>query len=237
MPQCIYCFVGERKTLVQTVEAINLAGNLIRRRGFVHLCRAWLTVPSPRWSTVQGISTIEPTWAVMLVKLAVVKIVSDSTSALPFNWFELLLLGAAGAALNPLLLLLLLFVAPFTTLKLLEPLLKSLMALGTVKFRPSVGLSRSNTFVWFCSTFFGIIKKPFRTPAGTAKSNGLGWAATWWMTEKRREVKKRKRFFRVIDERKAMGQRLYHFLHSNALSARPPADIGWAGGVDWIRQP
>lgn len=127
-----------------------------------HVCAcSTLTVPSPMWWTVQGISTIDPTCAVMLVKFAVLNDVSKSASFVPFNWFELLVvvLFKFIPSLNPLLL----FIVCLILLKLFGFLLESLiwLMLGTVLLpKDDVTLSRSKIFVWFCSTFFGIIKKP-----------------------------------------------------------------------------
>lgn len=135
------------------------------------LLRTQLTVPSVTWWTVHGISTIEPTWAVMLVKFTVLKDVSSTIGlVVAFNWFtllELLLLFVVvvlRVCLNPSfgLLLLILFVIGLKLLILLESLIK----FGTVKkllllllVTPLI-LSLSNVRVWFCSTLFGIIKKP-----------------------------------------------------------------------------
>lgn len=123
--------------------------------------RSTLTVSSaPRWWTVQGISTMEPTWDVMLVKLVVLKkVVSSAAASLVDNWFELWLL-VVFAILNPTPKPLLLIVEFLGLLRLFKFLLESLIELGTVKF-PADTLSRSKIFVWFCSTFFGIIRKPY----------------------------------------------------------------------------
>lgn len=115
-----------------------------------------LTVPSPRWWTVQGTSTIEPTCDVTLVKLVVLKNVISSVSLSPDNWFELFFVLFK---FNPSLLLTVVFLI---LLKLSTLLLESLIELGTVKFPSDVNLSRSKIFVKFCSTFFGIIKKPLK---------------------------------------------------------------------------
>lgn len=123
-----------------------------------------LTVPSPRWWTVQGISTIEPTCDVMLVKFVVLKNVISSVSLPPDNWFELFFVLFK---FNPSLLLTVVFLI---LLKLSKLLLESLIELGTVKFPKGVDLSRSKIFVWFCSTFFGIIKKPLKA-TGERKKN------------------------------------------------------------------
>lgn len=125
-----------------------------------------LTVPSARWWTAHGISTIEPTCAVMLVKFTVLKDVSSTTGIIvvvTFNWFTLLdLLLLALWNLFPSLLLLYLFEI---TLKLfVATLLESLIEFGTVKLLlllldVASNLSRSNVRVWFCSTLFGIFKR------------------------------------------------------------------------------
>lgn len=125
-----------------------------------------LTVSSaPRWCTVHGTSTMEPTWDVMLVKLVVLNEVISSTSpSLVDNWFELWLL-VAFAILNPTPNPLLLIVEFLGLLRLFKFLLESLIELGTVKL-PAIALSRSKIFVWFCSTFLGIIRKPFGWKSG-----------------------------------------------------------------------
>lgn len=117
-----------------------------------------LTVPSARWWTAHGISTIDPTWAVMLVKFTVLKWVSSNTGCIValINWFTLLVL--------------LLFVVLrnlFPSLNLLDRflnelviLLESLIEFGTVKLDVVITLSLSKVRVWFCSILFGIIKKP-----------------------------------------------------------------------------
>lgn len=131
-----------------------------------------LTVPSATWWTVHGISTIEPTCAVMLVKFTVLKDVSSTSGAdVAFNWFTLLelllLLLLTWLALRNLLpslrlLLLNLFDNLFVII-----LLESLIEFGTVKLLlllllldAPINLSLSNVRVWFCSIRFGIIKKP-----------------------------------------------------------------------------
>lgn len=167
--------------------------------------RSTLTVSSaPRWCTVQGISTMEPTWDVMLVKLAVLNEVVSSAASLVDNWFELWLL-VVFAILNPTPNPLLLLVEFLGLLRLFKFLLESLIELGTVKL-PASALSRSKIFVWFCSTFLGIIRKPF------GEKRGLKWLM---MRAKLRH---------------------YRFLRSRTLRARrQPASIVWAGNVIWIR--
>lgn len=105
---------------------------------------AVLTVPSPMFCTLHGIWTLEPTWAIMVVRFSVLKMVlltvslSDSSLAL-----VLLSLSTFLKSFNTLLLSLMLF------------LLINSTALGL-----TASLSRSKIFVWFCSVFLGIIRKP-----------------------------------------------------------------------------
>lgn len=143
----------------------------------------------------------------MLVKLAVLNEVTSSASPVD-NWFELWLL-VVFAKLNPAPNPLLLIVEFLGLLRLFKFLLESLIELGAVKL-PAIALSRSKIFVWFCSTFLGIIRKPF------AK-------------------RERKKGFKMIDD---AGRKLrhYRFLRSRTRRARrQPASTVRAGNVNWIR--
>lgn len=153
-----------------------------------------LTVPSPRLCTIHGSSTIDPTCAVIFVKFDVLKDVSILVSLIDWFWLVLLLLLLLLLVklfdFNPSLKLLPLIVCLTFFIKF-KFLLESLMEFGTEKFPlddVDVNLSLSNMRVWFCSTLFGIIRKPSETKlVFFCGDKHNGWFNNVKMTQQREE--------------------------------------------------